>query len=239
MPNPSITGNPPELHVKTFSHCKPNTAPCHAPAATLCIPPPCASQLTYVVVLHVIFPVVAGQRRGKVGIFILLPWVVIFIIVLGLCPPGVIHRCSRPLQGVPCDRHLAHSFGEIETLEAQGIGDVQRGELAGQRREGDVEVDAQQLAMQGAVHHQGGLGVNLEEGTELGGQQQRDAQRGGEGDGGASEGGFGEITASGGGATGLQIAVQEGHTGPPRRRQWEQGSTPGGIGVAAHLGIFL
>ena len=37
---------------------------------------------------------------------------------------------------------------------AQRIADIQRGELAGQGRVADVEVDAQQLPLRAAVHHE-------------------------------------------------------------------------------------
>ena len=50
---------------------------------------------------------------------------------------------------------------------AQCIADIQRGELAGQGRVADVEVDAQQLPLRAAVHHKLLPSLQGQEGSQL------------------------------------------------------------------------
>ena len=50
---------------------------------------------------------------------------------------------------------------------AQRIADIQRGELAGQGRVADVEVDAQQLPLRAAVHHKLLSSLQGQEGSQL------------------------------------------------------------------------
>jgi len=58
----------------------------------------------------------------------------------------VVHVKPSPL-AIRFQGQLAHGFRDVKALCAQGVADVQRQELAGEGREGDVEVDAEELAL--------------------------------------------------------------------------------------------
>lgn len=151
--------------------------------------------LTDVVVLHVFLPVFLGQRRGKVDLLILLPRVLVERVVLGLGPRGVLHSGGRPPQRVGVDRRLAHRFGQVQPFQAHRVADVQGGELAGEGGEGDVEIDAQELAVQRAIDDERRLCLHAHVGAELRGQEEQNAERGGHGDGGARQRGLRQVTA--------------------------------------------
>ena len=65
-------------------------------------------------------------------------------------PPVVVGVEARPLP-VVAQGKLSNGLCQVQPLRAQGVGHVEGGELAGQRREGDVEVDSEELSGGGAV----------------------------------------------------------------------------------------
>jgi len=63
----------------------------------------------------------------------------------------VVVRVEAGALAVVAQRQLADRLGEVQPLRAQRVGDVERRELAGQARERDVEVDAEELSRRGTI----------------------------------------------------------------------------------------
>ena len=79
----------------------------------------------------------------------------------------VVVRVEAGALAVVAQRQLADRLGEVEPLRAQRVGDVERRELAGQARERDVEVDAEELSRRGTIDDELLLVGRGEEAVEL------------------------------------------------------------------------
>ena len=79
----------------------------------------------------------------------------------------VVVRVEAGALAVVAQRQLADRLGEVQPLRAQRVGDVERRELAGQARERDVEVDAEELSRRGTIDDELLLVGRGEEAVEL------------------------------------------------------------------------
>mmetsp|Transcript_572 Transcript_572/g.2223 ORF Transcript_572/g.2223 Transcript_572/m.2223 type:complete len:411 (-) Transcript_572:77-1309(-) len=100
--------------------------------------------------------------------------------VLGLLPVLV---PAFPLDGpervqLRVDRALEHRLGQVESVQSHRVADVDGGELARQRGERDVEVDAHHLAVRAAIDDHPRVELGREVAAHLAHQQQADDERG-------------------------------------------------------------
>mmetsp|Transcript_6438 Transcript_6438/g.40238 ORF Transcript_6438/g.40238 Transcript_6438/m.40238 type:complete len:327 (-) Transcript_6438:156-1136(-) len=105
----------------------------------------------------------------------------------------VINDPSRHELLVLVESLLGDGFGQVEPSVSHDIGDVQRRELAGEPRKGDVEVDTQKISVLAVFHHHFVFRPHLQEAPEFQHHKGHDASSCQEGHRGTCDSGFGEI----------------------------------------------
>jgi hypothetical protein len=132
----------------------------------------------YVVMVHVRIPRRLIQRHEEIHLTVGIRIPEIRkLVILGLRPLEVLNAVPHFGQAFSVDWSLPDRLRQVQLFRAQRVAHVERGILARQRRERDVKVDPQHLAVRRPIDDHDAFRIEAHVRAELCDQQKRDEQR--------------------------------------------------------------